>query len=206
MARCTSAAATARVDAAAERADDPAGADLGPHRGDLLVDDRRHRPRPARTRRARAGTSAAPASRSGVCTTSGWHCTPQIRRSSVLHRRDRRVGRGRRWHTKPVRRHGDRVEVAHPHVLLVGQCRPSSVDSPVTGDLRPAVLAAQAAADGAAELLGDELRAVADAEDRDAEVVDGRDRATGAPSTCTLFGPPREDDRRRRVARPPRRR
>ena len=67
------------------------------------------------------------------------------------------------------------VEVAHPHVVLVGHV---VVEQPTTPAMRlrsrPAVLAAHAAADLAAELLGDQLGAVADAEDRDAEVVDGR--------------------------------
>ena len=50
----------------------------------------------------------------------------------------------------------------------------SSSDGAVAAQLGPAVLAAHPAADGAAELLGDQLGAVADAEDRDPEVVDRR--------------------------------
>ena len=56
-------------------------------------------------------------------------------------------------------------------------------------ELGAAVLAAPGARHLAAEVAGHELRAVADAEDRDAQVVDvGIER--GAPSTCTDFGPP----------------
>ena len=44
-ARCTSSAATRRVDAAGEAADDLAVADLGADALDLLLDDRRRRPR-----------------------------------------------------------------------------------------------------------------------------------------------------------------
>ena len=50
----------------------------------------------------------------------------------------------------------------------------SSSDGAGAAQLGPAVLAAHAAPDGAAELLGDQLGAVADAEDRDAELVDRR--------------------------------
>ena len=50
----------------------------------------------------------------------------------------------------------------------------NSSDGPVRVQLGPAVLAAQAAPDRAAELLGDQLGAVADAEDRHAELVDRR--------------------------------
>ena len=50
----------------------------------------------------------------------------------------------------------------------------SRSDGRVAAQLGPAVLAAHAPPDRAAELLGDQLGAVADAEDRHAEVVDGR--------------------------------
>jgi hypothetical protein len=61
-------------------------------------------------------------------------------------------------------------------------------------ELGAAVLAAHpGVGDGAAELLGDELGAVADAEDRDAEVVDGGVDATGALDVDRL-GAAGEDD------------
>ena len=47
-------------------------------------------------------------------------------------------------------------------------------DDPVTVERRPAVLAATGAGHLAAELPGEQLGAVADAEDGDAGVVDGR--------------------------------
>ena len=65
-----------RVDAARQGADRPAVADLLADAGDLLVGDRRHRPRRARSRRARRGSGAARAMPCGEWTTSGWNCTP----------------------------------------------------------------------------------------------------------------------------------
>ena len=62
----------------------------------------------------------------------------------------------------------------------------------------PAVLAAHAAADRAAELLGDELGAVADAEHRHAEVVDAGVERRRALDVHALRAA-RQDDRRRRT-------
>ena len=124
----------------------------------------------------------------GVCTTSGWNCTACRRSLDVLHGGHRRVGGGRR-DRKPVGRRGDRVEVAHPH-LLVGRLAAAEQHAGC-GDsqLGAAVLAATGAGHLAAELLGDELGAVTDAEHRHVEVVDPGS-IDGAPSTCTDFGPP----------------
>jgi hypothetical protein len=63
--------------------------------------------------------------------------------------------------------------VAHPH-RLVGRLVGEEAGGPVARrrQRRAPVLALAAPGDLAAELLGDELGAVADAEDRDAEVVD----------------------------------
>ena len=80
---------------------------------------------------------------------------------------------------KPVGGLGDGVEVAHPHVVDVGGVVGQQQRRTGAAQLGPAVLAPHAPADDAAELLGDELGAVADAEDRDAEVVDAPGRATG---------------------------
>ncbi len=64
--------------------------------------------------------------------------------------------------------------------------------------LGPPVLAAQTPTDFAAELLGDQLRAVADAEDRDAEVVDRSVERRRAVDVHAL-GTPGQDQRSRRV-------
>ena len=96
-----------------------------------------------------------------------------MRRLVVLEHGDGRVV-GRGGGGEPGRRLGDGVEVAHPHVVDVGRVVGQHERRRGAAQLGPAVLAAHPAADGAAELLGDELGAVADAEDRDAEVVDRR--------------------------------
>ena len=81
---------------------------------------------------------------------------------------------------KPAGRFGDGVEVAHPHVVHVGGVVGEQQRRAGAAQLGPAVLAAHAAPDGAAELLGDQLGAVADAEDRHAELVDRRIERRGA--------------------------
>ena len=94
-----------------------------------------------------------------------------------------------------VGRAGDGVEVAHPHVLVGGQAVAEQHGAGVDVTRRAAVRPYSprpVRGDLAAELLGDELGAVADAEDRDAEVVDARGRCAGAPSTCTDVGPPQK--------------
>jgi hypothetical protein len=87
--------------------------------------------------------------------------------------------------------------VAHPDVLLVG------CDVPEQGRRRrearqpgPSVLPAQSAADGAAELLRDQLRAVADPEHRHTEVVDRGVESRRALDVDALR-PSGEDDRGR---------
>ena len=84
---------------------------------------------------------------------------------------------------------GDGVEVAHPDVVDVGCVVRQQLGGLLAVQLGPAVLTAQAASDRATQLLGDQLGAVADAEDRHAEVVHGGS-SCGAPGTWTLFGPP----------------
>ena len=124
----------------------------------------------------------------GVCTTSGWNCTAWRRRSTSSIAATGASGVvAVTW--KPVGRRADRVEVAHPH-LLVGRLATS--EQHAGGDdleIGAAVLASTGAGDDPAELLGEELRAVADAEHRDIEVVHAGVDA-GAPSTCTDAGPP----------------
>ena len=91
----------------------------------------------------------------------------------VLQHRDRRAGRGR-GDREAVGRLGDAVEVAHPHVVfrrgIVGQEQRRTG----AGHAGAAVFALHAPPDDAAELLADQLGAVADAEHRHAEVVDRR--------------------------------
>ena len=113
--------------------------------------------------------------RTGVWTTSGWHCTPQIRRSGCSSTATGASG-VLAVATNPAGALGDGIEVAHPHVLLG---RDAVEQRRWTTPLRRVTLARpysprMPATDGAAELLGDELHAVADAEDGNAEVVDRR--------------------------------
>ena len=134
----------------------------------------------------------------GECTTSGWNCTPQILRVVVLDDRHGRIGRAGRG-PEPRRRLGDRVEVAHPHVVSIWNIRVQHRRVGGAGEVGTPVLAAHAATDGATQLLGDQLGAVADAEDRHAEVVDRRIelrralhvdalRAAGQDDRCRVFG------------------
>ena len=90
-----------------------------------------------------------------------------------LERSDGGVGGGGRGRDT-VRRHGDGVEMRHPDVLLGGGARQQGAAVALDGEGGAAVLAPIGAADRAAILLGDQLRAVADAENRNVEVVHGR--------------------------------
>ena len=118
---------------------------------------------------------------------------------AVLERGDRRARRA--GGDGEARRRGrDRVTVAHPHDLLgreVGEDDRSGIGA---GHRRAPVLAATRPAHLAAELLREELRAVADAEHGDADVVDvGVDRSAPS-STCTDAGPPENTMPRGRFA------
>ncbi len=77
-----------------------------------------------------------------------------------------------------------------------GVSGPSTEDSRGAGQMGPAVLAAHPAADRSTELLGDELGAVADPEDRNAERVDRRIEP-GRAVDMDALGAARQDDRRR---------
>ena len=114
---------------------------------------------------------------------------------AVLEPRGRGVGRGR-GDREPGRGGGDRVEVAHPHLLLVGYPATEQRAVVAHGQLRAPVLTAVGAIDAATELLRDELRAVTDAQDRHAEFVH-----RGIDRWCALdmhrFRAAREDDARR---------
>ena len=143
---------------------------------------------PERSRARRSRNVAAPPCRAGVCTTSGWNCTPQIRRSSCS---STATGASAVLAVtpKPWRGLGDRVEVAHPHVVLVGRRRraadegrrcASSWARPYSPRIpRPTV---------PPSCWAMQLRAVADAEDRDAEVVDRRIEAAARPRRARSSG------------------
>ena len=107
-----------RVDAAGQRAEHPAVADLGADAGDLLVDDRRHRPR---RRAARPLVEEAPQHAHAVRRVDdlGVELHAVDPPLVVLQHGDRGVV-GRRGRGEPGRRRGDGVEVAHPHVVHVG--------------------------------------------------------------------------------------
>ena len=207
IARWTSAAATDESTPPDRSADHPAVADLGLDQRDLFVDDRRHLPGRRRTRRARTGTARAPPCRTASGTTSGWNCTAQILRSTFSNTATGAsgvTGRG----DEPVRHLGDGVEVAHPHVVLGGDVvvQQHRRESPRCASIvRAAVLAAHPAAHDAAELLGDQLSAVADAEDRDPEVVDAGIERRRALDVHALRAA-RQDDRGRGAVLRPRRR
>ena len=185
-----------RIDATAERADHPARTHLGPHRGDLLVDDRRHRPcplatgqivqEPAEHRHAVRGVHHL-----GVVL----HAPDPCRRVLQHGHRCIRGGRG----GNEARRHlGDRIEVAHPHVVLIGDLvgEQRRFRTRRTAQPGPPILATHTASDDTAELMRDQLRAVADAKDGDAKFVYGRVECWRAVDVDALRST-RQDQRRR---------
>ncbi len=115
---------------------------------------------------------------------------------SLLEHRDRSVGGGSGG-DEPGRDLDDGVEVAHPHRelrrLLVQQ---ETVTRP--GQCGSAVLAPTGVNDGATQLQGHELRAVADTQDGDAQFVDGQVEQRGTLHVDRL-GAAAEDDPRRVV-------
>ena len=161
-----------RVDPARQPADGPAVADLGADAGDLLVDHRGHRPR-GRQRRPLVQEPPQHAHAVRRVDDLGMELHAVDPPPVVLQRGDRGVV-GRRRRDEAVRHLGDGVEVAHPDVVDVRRVVGQQQRVGGAAQLGPPVLAAHAAADGAAELLGDQLGAVADAQDRDAELVDRR--------------------------------
>ena len=174
MALCTRAAATAESTPPDSPQIARPVADLRPDRLDLLLDDRRHRPR----RPAAAGVVEEPLQQLLAVRACARPRGGTARRRSPG-RRDSNaaagVGRRRRQHREALGRPGDRVEVAHPHDLLAGQVGAEQRAAGVgDGEVGAAVLAPAGLGDLAAEVAGDELAAVADAEHRDAGLVDGR--------------------------------
>ncbi len=158
------------VDPTGESAQHALGADLGADARHLLLDHRGRRPRGHRTRE--------------VVEEVLQHLLP-VRRvhdlgveldavepaDVVLEGRDRRVLR-LRDHPRAVGRRDDGVAVRHPRRLLVGERGEQALAGRVQRDLP--VLSGARLLDPAAELEREELRSVADAERRDAELEDGR--------------------------------
>ena len=136
----------------------------------------------------------------GVCETSGWYWTPQILRagdSSAATGAPSEVAVA----TKPSGSRAMPSKWLIHTVWLAGwsASRPAGVGRRgVVGDRQRGapVLALAAPGHLAAELLGDELGAVADAEDGDAQVVDLGVEPRGALDVHRL-GAAREDQRRR---------
>ncbi len=161
------------VDPAREGADHLAVADLGPDGLDRRVDDRPHRP-------VRLTAGLAPQEllehrhAVGRVDHLGVELHPVHLAIDVLVGGDRGVGRGGGGH-EARGQVGDGVEVAHPHDLLVGDAvvEERGVHALDLVQHRAAVLAPLVAADHAAELLGNELGSVANAQDGNAELVDG---------------------------------
>ena len=183
-----------RVDAAGQRAEHPAVADLGSDAGDLLVDDRRHRPR-RRAGRALVQEAAQHAHAVRRVHDLGVELHAVDPPPIVLQHGDRGVLGGRRG-GETRRRLGDGVEVAHPHVVHVRRVVGQHLRRRRAPQLGPAVLAAHPPADGAAELLGDQLGAVADAEHGDPQLVDRRVERRG-PLDVDALGPAGQDQRGR---------
>src|SRR4051794_28431273 len=160
------------VDSAGQTADDAIRSDHLADVGDLVVDDRVHRPcRPAGGEIDHESAQDLHAVRR-VDDFRMELDAPDLA-VRIFERGHRRVGGGGRRH-EALRHLDDGVEVAHPDVLLMGQ-RGQQLTL-VVGHRQPcpAILAAHTSADLTAELLSDQLGAVADPEDRDAELVDRR--------------------------------
>ena len=125
-----------------------------------------------------------------VWTTSGWNWTPKQRRSASSMTATG-TGPVDAVATKPGGRLGHRDTVAHPHVGRSPGASRESDEVPDARELGAPVLArVPCGLDRAAEILGEQLGAVADAEDRDPEIVDRPGRPRGAQSRGRLAGPP----------------
>ena len=156
-----------RVDAAGQGAQHRRVAHLGPHRRHLCLDDRGVGPR----RRAVADVveealQEVPAPLGVDHLGVELHAVDAA--VGVVEGGHRGVGAGGRGH-EPVGHRGDGVAVAHPHL---GLGRPVDEERGGAGEGQrgPAVLAPTGAGHLAAQLLGQQLGAVADAQDGDARV------------------------------------
>ena len=161
-----------RVDATGQSTDRPPVSNLFLDPGDLLVGHRRHRPRLLA---------------SGALDEEATQYRHPVRRVDdfgmelhavdappvVLQHDNRSVVRRRRG-AEPRRRRRDRVEVAHPHVVDVRRLIRQHERLGRASQRRAPVLAAHSPSDLTSELEGDQLRSVADPEDRHPEVVDRR--------------------------------
>ncbi len=186
MALWTRAAATAEStppDRAHSTGDGP---DLGPHGGHLALDDRGVGPRRGAVADVVEEALEQVATVLGV-DDLGVELHAEDAPLGVVEGGHGRVGAAGRGH-EPVGHRGDGVAVAHPHLGRpgpVGEERRRAGD----GERGAPVLAPAGAGHLAAELLGEQLGAVADAQDGDPEVVDGRvDR--GRRVSLTDLGPP----------------
>ena len=167
-----------RVDAAREPADHALGADLRADPLDLLLDHRGRRPG-----RRRAGDVVEEALEHPLTLRRVHDLRVELDAVEpvlgVLERRDRRrLRRGR--DARAGRRCGDRVAVAHPDDLLGREIVEERARA-VQLDVGLAVLRHVVRLDGAAELAGHELHAVADAERRDAEARRSPGRRAARP-------------------------
>ncbi len=168
MARCTRAAATAEStppDNPQMARPEPTCAADGGHGG---VDDRRHRPGGLAT----AGL-VEEALEHGLAFGGVHHLGVELHAvagAGHVLEGGRRGFVGRGQHRGPLRRSGDRVEVAHPHGLLVGQAgqQPSGSAHPQG---RAAVLAPTGGSHLASQVTGQQLGAIADAQNRHAQFV-----------------------------------
>ena len=177
-----------RVDPTRQGADHPGAAHLGPDGGHLLLDDRGHRP-------------GGPGARQVVQELADHLLAVRRVRhlGVVLHAPDARA------RATPGRRRARRAEVAVAtkpsgtrvmpskwliHTVCSSGWSASSPPAglPVTAQGRAAVLALPAAGDLAAQLLGDELGAVAEAEDGHAQVVDLRVEQRARPRRGPTWG------------------
>ena len=135
----------------------------------------------------------------GVCATSGWNWMPYRCRDVVDEAGERASSRSGRWRWKPS---GSAV-IESPWLIQTGCVRSSPTNSPSSvadRDRRRAVLALRRRLDVAAELVGHELGAVADAEDGQPAAPDRAGRASGRrrrrPSSGRRTGSPRSTPRR----------
>ena len=165
---CTSSAATRRVHAARERADDLAVADLGADRRDLLVDDVRRRSRCARSRRCPRGTSSGCAGRRACARPRGGTGSRTGRA-----RRPRPPRPATRWSdASAVKPSGaaytvSRCDIQHACAVRRARQQPAGLGH---RQLRAAELPHLGALDAAAEREHERLHPVTDAEHGDAEL------------------------------------
>ena len=198
MARCSSAATDARVDAAGQAADDLGVADLRADGLDGVVDDVDHRPQ-----RRDARDVVQEASDDVLAVLGVRDLRVELRRVElalvVLHRGD--TGGGRTRGDRESRRRGAHgVAVAHPDLRGLGQAVEQRAARLGHGELGESVLADVGLGNVAAQVQRHLLDAVAETQDGDAQLEDGRihvRRALGVHARRTA----REDHRRRRAAR-----